>query len=261
MTAKGNAEDLSGADKPLDVRIIPETETEEITVLETEYEIIFEPIEEESDDLTLEVLNSGDSVLSDDQTIGSEEEDRQPIDPESGEITCGNGENGDTSWSEENVIYEDPAPVRMYYDVPVPDYFQDYIFDICDEYGLPYDLIFAMMWRESCFDPEAVGGAGEQGYLQIIPSSGADLLSRLGIPYDEYTLCDVLRNPYNNVRCSAYLLSTLYSKGYTGNAVLMCYNFGEYGASLQWEKGVYETQYCIDIANYRANLQYRGYGQ
>ncbi len=63
-------------------------------------------------------------------------------------------------------------PGRIYFDVPLEDELQDYIFDICDEYGVGPELIVSMIFHESNFD-SAVIGENDSGYsyglMQIMP--------------------------------------------------------------------------------------------
>jgi soluble lytic murein transglycosylase-like protein len=54
-------------------------------------------------------------------------------------------------------------------------------------HGVDSDLINAVIWVESKFDPRARGPAGAQGLMQIMPKTGRSLAKRLGRshrPYD-----------------------------------------------------------------------------
>lgn len=137
-------------------------------------------------------------------------------------------------------------PGRTYFDVPLEDKLQDYIFDICDEYGVDPELIVSMIFHESNFD-SAVIGENDSGYsyglMQIMPRWNYDRMERLG--------CLDLLNPYQNVRVGVDLLAEYIQKGYGIEWALMAYNGGPSYANRKAAEGVvsgYATR-IMDYAN------------
>lgn len=131
-------------------------------------------------------------------------------------------------------------PAREYYDVPLSEEMQDYIFELEEKYNVPSAVIIAVIDKESRYNPGAVGGLGEQGYMQINPCNNEWLSKELGVS-DFF-------DPEQNIECGTYILSMMLEKYGTVNKALMCYNCGEGGASNLWKKGVTETDYCRAIA-------------
>lgn len=128
-------------------------------------------------------------------------------------------------------VHEPPG--RTYFDVPLEDELQDYIFDICDEYGIDPELIVSMIFHESNFD-SAVIGENDSGYsyglMQIMPRWNYDRMERLG--------CLDLLNPYQNVRVGVDLLAEYIQKGYGIEWALMAYNGGPSYANRKAAEGV-----------------------
>ncbi len=124
-------------------------------------------------------------------------------------------------------------PGRTYFDVPLEEELQDYIFDICEEYGVDPELIVSMIFHESNFD-SAVIGENDSGYsyglMQIMPRWNYDRMDRLG--------CLDLLNPYQNVRVGVDLLAEYIQKGYGIEWALMAYNGGPSYANRKAAEGV-----------------------
>ena len=124
-------------------------------------------------------------------------------------------------------------PGRTYFDVPLEDELQDYIFDICDEYRVNPELIVSMIFHESNFD-SAVIGENDSGYsyglMQIMPRWNYDRMERLG--------CLDLLNPYQNIRVGVDLLAEYIQKGYGIEWALMAYNGGPSYANRKAAEGV-----------------------
>ena len=124
-------------------------------------------------------------------------------------------------------------PGRTYFDVPLEEELQDYIFDICDEYSVDPELIVSMIFHESNFD-SAVIGENDSGYsyglMQIMPRWNYDRMERLG--------CLDLLNPYQNVRVGVDLLAEYIEKGYGIEWALMAYNGGPSYANRKAAEGV-----------------------
>lgn len=137
-------------------------------------------------------------------------------------------------------------PGRTYFDVPLEEELQDYIFDICEEYGVDPELIVSMIFHESNFD-SAVIGENDSGYsyglMQIMPRWNYERMERLG--------CLDLLNPYQNVLVGVDLVAEYVQKGYGIEWALMAYNGGPSYANRKAAEGVvsgYVTR-IMDYAN------------
>lgn len=85
------------------------------------------------------------------------------------------------------------------YNIKLPVEQQEYAYNICKNYGIEYELFLAMMYKESGYNPNALGGGNSYGLCQIHISNHSNLRAKLGIS-DFY-------NPYDNMTAGAYLLS------------------------------------------------------
>lgn len=129
------------------------------------------------------------------------------------------------------------APV---YDIPLDAGLQKYTFDTCVEYGIEehYELILAIMWRESNFDINAVSSTNDYGIMQINACNHSALKKKL-------KFVDIME-PENNIEAGIYLISCMLKK-YGRHEALMAYNMGEAGARRQWRRGNYTSRYSRDI--------------
>ena len=75
--------------------------------------------------------------------------------------------------------------------------------------------------------------------MQINECNHAELSDKLGIT--DFT------EPYQNIRAGMYILRRLFEKYDEPALVCTAYNMGEYGASVLWEKGIYETAYSQKV--------------
>ena len=104
------------------------------------------------------------------------------------------------------------------------------------KYGVDPALIKAVIWRESRFDPDARGGKGEIGLMQIMERTGAEWAAAEHIAFfSRYTLSD----PAKNIDCGTWYLRKLLARyGATDNPVpyaLADYNAGRANV-LKWMK-------------------------
>ena len=130
------------------------------------------------------------------------------------------------------------------YNIALPVEQQQYAYNVCKKYGVQYELLLAIMYKESGFNPSAVGGGNSYGLCQIHVSNFSNLRAKLGV--SNFT------DPYDNMTAGAYLLSHYFaaarSKVSDADAVeayaLNAYNMGE---------GIYFTN-C-----YSQGILHRGY--
>lgn len=138
---------------------------------------------------------------------------------------------------------EDSLPVVenvVYYDVPLSQSLQRFMYEVCADEDVPVSLIIAMIDKESQFNPEVVSDTGDYGLMQINTVNHEAL-------EEQYRAADML-NPYQNVFCGIKVISS-YLKTYENdyNKALMAYNMGNYGASRAWENGIEFTSYTENI--------------
>ena len=111
------------------------------------------------------------------------------------------------------------GPVRRRY---YPIAYQDIISAASEEFGVPKDLLYGVIWCESRFRPDAQSSAGACGLMQMTPSTFEEVLWRLDLPEDT----DIFA-PDQNIRCGAFYLHRLYDLyGENWDTALAAYNAG-----------------------------------
>ena len=136
-----------------------------------------------------------------------------------------------------------------YYDIPLIDQRQEYIFALCDEYDVPCELVLAIMGAESSYRDGQISPDGDYGIMQINEINHPYLAEKLGVT-------DFL-DFEQNVLCGVYMLSDYYHRYTDFNKIAMCYRYGENGAKEMWDKEIYETDYTRQIVRAIATLAYR----
>lgn len=127
---------------------------------------------------------------------------------------------------EEHVVEE----VVTYFDVPLGEDLQDYIFELCEKYGVDPAIVIAMIERESNYKAGALGDRGNShGLMQIQPRWNQARMNKLN--------CQNLLDPYQNVTVGVDLLGELFGKGKSVEWVLMAYNGGESYANRKVKAG------------------------
>jgi len=121
------------------------------------------------------------------------------------------------------------------------------------KYGVDPDLVRAVVWTESRFDPDKVGKAGEIGLMQILPSGAAADYSRLNrrAEFSE----DELFNPATNIEVGVWFLKQGLDR-YAGRkdrmVLAVCfYNAGDSRARRWAEAPDGEAMNAIDIPSTR----------
>ena len=142
-------------------------------------------------------------------------------------------EKGGTTFSYEMAAGFEPLECDL------PDELQEFTYYLCEAYYLDFEFVMAVMYTESKFEPDIVSGTNDSGLMQINKCNHAELSAALGIT--DFT------EPYQNIRGGLYILRRLFEKYDSPARVCMAYNMGEYGASVLWDKGVYETSYSIKV--------------
>jgi soluble lytic murein transglycosylase len=117
-----------------------------------------------------------------------------------------------------------------------------------DRYGVDPALVKAVVWRESRFNPRAVGHAGEIGLMQIRELAAVEWSSSQGVLAFEL---DHLFDPGTNTLAGAWYLSRVL-KRYTQTDDPLPYALADYNAGrnnvLRWNKGLAATNSSAFIA-------------
>lgn len=135
-----------------------------------------------------------------------------------------------------------------YFDVSLDEELQEYIFDICDDYGIDPELIVSMIFHESNYD-SAVIGTNDSGYsyglMQIMPRWNQDRMEKLG--------CLDLLNPYQNVLVGVDLMAEYIGEGNGVAWALMAYNGGPSYANRKLAEGGV-SGYAARVMDYAGTL-------
>lgn len=129
----------------------------------------------------------------------------------------------------------------MLFDCPLDVDLQKHIIDICDNYGIVPEVVFAMIDQESDFNAAAVGDSGNSyGLLQIQQRYHKDRMEKLG--------CTDLLDPYQNVQVGVDYLAELYDKYGDIEMALVAYNCGCSGAKENYfDRGQYWSVYSYEV--------------
>lgn len=128
-----------------------------------------------------------------------------------------------------------PEPTARIYDIPLEDRLQEYTFELCEENGLDYELVLAVMEKESHYNESEISKTDDYGLMQINEVNHEWLEDKLGIS-------DFL-DAEQNIRAGIYILAWLTGKYEDPNKVLMAYNNGESGAKKLWQEGITSSRY------------------
>lgn len=117
-------------------------------------------------------------------------------------------------WHKETAAY-------TYFDCELSEELQKYIFDLCKEKQIDPAIIVAMCWRESTYNPGAIGDGGNSyGLMQVQPKWHYDRMQRLG--------CTDLLDPYQNITVGVDYLCELLNRYGDMAKALTAYNRGHY---------------------------------
>ena len=123
----------------------------------------------------------------------------------------------------------------------MPEKMQIYTYIVCKNYGVRYELVIALIERESGYVFDKVGDDGHSmGYMQVYEDYHKDRMERLN--------CTDLMNPYQNILVGVDYLAELIDKYGTQQDALTAYNYGQAGAYRHmWSKGIYVYDYNSTI--------------
>ncbi len=139
-----------------------------------------------------------------------------------------------------------PEKIARIYNIPLSEELQEYTFIICEDYGVDYELVLAVMEKESSYRPNLISKTGDHGIMQINECNHEKLEKTLGVN-------DFL-DAKQNILCGVHLLGELSEKYSDPHRVLMAYNFGEAGARRYVAKGNTSSRYSRSVMACRAEL-------
>lgn len=136
-----------------------------------------------------------------------------------------------------------PKESTYYWNVPLSKSLQDYIRKLCKQYGIPMELVLAIIKHESNFNPNEISPSRDYGLMQIHDGSFGYLEKQFGV-------LDYL-NPKDNIKCGIYIL-WLHIQRADGDLLkgVMAYNKGDAGMRALWESGVRSTHYTERVFYY-----------
>ena len=144
--------------------------------------------------------------------------------------------------TQEPVPAEKPeeTPSAALYDVPLDADLQLHIIEQAEAHGIDPAIVFAMAWRESRYNPDAIGDDGNSlGLLQVQPYWHWDRMERLD--------CPDLFDPFQNVTVAVdYLAEKLDCHGGDIAKALTAYNKGHFPG--------YVTEYAESVLVKAAEL-------
>lgn len=115
-----------------------------------------------------------------------------------------------------------------FYQIRYPVKHQNYIAKYSAEYSLDKELVASIINEESSFDASIVSSKGAVGLMQILPSTGEYIASKLGETFYSEKLFD----PETNIKYGCYYLNYLRDKFVYEKVYLSAYNAGETTVSL-----------------------------
>ena len=113
---------------------------------------------------------------------------------------------------------------RIEYSIyPQPDDYVEYVERYSNEFGVPENIVWAVIKTESGFDASAVSSAGAVGLMQLTEATFTEISNqRLKDNFDPGMRYD----PATNIRYGTYYLSYLHARYGNWDAALAAYNAG-----------------------------------
>ena len=114
-------------------------------------------------------------------------------------------------------------------------------------YDIDFTLVMAIIQQESSFQTDVISNSNDYGLMQINEMNHPYLTEQLGVT--DFT------EPHNNIRSGMFILRKLFEKYESPEKVLMAYNMGEYGASILWNQGIFESNYSRKVLEYQQQFK------
>jgi soluble lytic murein transglycosylase len=146
------------------------------------------------------------------------------------------------------------APV-LFSHIRFGTYFSDLVVPKAQENGFDPLFIWSTIRQESLFDPSIKSSAGAYGLMQIVPSTGEEIVSRLGWPPD-YTQSDLLRPEVNLTLGVDYLATQRDNLGGDLYAALAAYNGGPGNAAVWQSLANGDPDLMVEVVRFDETRQY-----
>lgn len=88
-------------------------------------------------------------------------------------------------------------------------------------YDVDPDVVRAIVWVESYDNPGAVGGSGEQGWMQILPGTAEYIAANTNMTAEQ-----IFNNPTVNIRAGTWLFAIWFHRFESVDLALSAYNGG-----------------------------------
>lgn len=134
-----------------------------------------------------------------------------------------------------------------YYDIDFDYELQEYVQDICNEYGIDHKLVLALIGCESSYQIDAISKTNDYGLMQINKCNFKHIKEQFGE-------LDFL-SAKDNILAGVYMLSLVKDYAKNNNELLMCYNLGVNGAKAKWAKGIYSNTYTEKVQKQMDKLE------
>lgn len=130
--------------------------------------------------------------------------------------------------TEETQIIPDPDPI-------IETDIDALIVEVAAEYGIPWELVSAVCWAESTYDPYAVSATPDYGLMQIT----ASVMANYGLTADNWM------DPAANLDAGCRILrEKLDLSGGDFGQALTRYRFGDGEALAMWSRGEWSNWYA-----------------
>ncbi len=104
-----------------------------------------------------------------------------------------------------------------------PREYAEYVEVYAEQYGVPENLVFAVIHTESSFDSGAISSVGAVGLMQMLPETFEWLTDEILFDHLE---SGMLYDPETNIKYGTYLLSRYYDRYGDWELTLAAYNGG-----------------------------------
>ncbi len=104
-----------------------------------------------------------------------------------------------------------------------PREYAEYVEVYAEQYGVPENLVFAVIRTESSFDSGAISSVGAVGLMQMLPETFEWLTDEILFDHLE---SGMLYDPETNIKYGTYLLSRYYDRYGDWELTLAAYNGG-----------------------------------
>lgn len=149
------------------------------------------------------------------------------------------------SYSETKTISE-PFYIE---EIPLPKELQLYTYNVCEDNDVSYELMLAVMKKESNYDINSIGyntnGTYDSGLMQINSCNISTTEANYGITD--------LMDPYNNILVGVSMISSKIHE-FGENGGLMAYNMGNGGYQDAVEAGITTSTYSQQVLSYKSEI-------